>query len=183
MKKLNLGCGDRKIHGFTNVDVREDMDPDIVCDITRISEKFSDVSLIYACHVLEHFPLKPFEFQPLTYLDVLKDWYATLGDGGVLRLAVPNFDAVCKYYLLTGDFETIRAFIYGGQKYDHDFHYHAWSFDTLKSDLLKVGFKEVRLYDWSKTEHFFVDDYSQSYLPHMDKVSGYLMSLNVEAIK
>jgi len=48
---------------------------------------------------------------------------------------------------------------------------------------MDVGFKEVVRYDWRKTEHFYVDDYSQAYLPHMDKTNGKLMSLNVEAIK
>ena len=28
--KLNLGCYDRKIYGFVNVDVREDVEPDVV---------------------------------------------------------------------------------------------------------------------------------------------------------
>ena len=29
----------------------------------------------------------------------------------------------------------------------------------------------------------YIDDYSQSYYPHMDKEDGKLMSLNVEAVK
>jgi len=46
-----------------------------------------------------------------------------------------------------------------------------------------MGFCDVRVYDWKSTEHFYVDDYSQAYLPHMDKTNGKLMSLNVEATK
>ena len=58
MTKLNLGCGDRKLHGFVNIDVREDIKPDVVCDITAINSQYdNEVELIYACHVLEHFPL------------------------------------------------------------------------------------------------------------------------------
>ena len=57
--KLNLGCGNRKMHGFINVDAREDVKPDFVADVTKINEQFNGVDLIYACHVLEHFPLKP----------------------------------------------------------------------------------------------------------------------------
>jgi len=48
---------------------------------------------------------------------------------------------------------------------------------------LSIGFKDIKRYDWRKTEHFYVDDYSQTYYPHMDKEDGKLMSLNVEAIK
>lgn len=181
--KLNLGCGDRKIHGFINVDVRKDVSPDVVCDITRISSQFKDAEMIYACHVLEHFPWQPFEFQPTTYFDVLRDWYLTLKKGGILRLSVPNFDAACEHYIANKDLKSIRALLYGGQKYDYDFHYHIWTQETLRADLLKVGFASVQTYDWQDTEHFFVDDYSQAYLPHMDKENGKLMSLNMEAVK
>ena len=181
--KLNIGCGDRKMHGFINIDAREDMKPDVVADVTQIHEHYKDVSLIYACHVLEHFPLKPSSFQPFTWKDALKSWKDALKPGGVLRIAVPDIEAVCKYYVNTGDLDILYAFFYGGQKYDFDFHYHCWSFDTLKRDLEDLGFKEVKRYDWKKTEHFFIDDYSQAYLPHMDKKNGRLMSLNVEATK
>ena len=84
---------------------------------------------------------------------------------------------------MTNDFKSVQALFYGGQKYDFDFHYHAWSEDTLTEALLNTGFEKVERYDWSKTEHFYVDDYSQSYLPHMDKKNGKLMSLNIQAIK
>ena len=183
MKKLNLGCGDRKLHGFINVDARADVAPDAVCDVRHIHEQFTDVDLIYACHVLEHFPSKPFPFQPVTWKEVIQSWHQALKPGGVLRISVPDLRAACEYYLATNDFESVKAFFYGGQKYDFDFHYHGWTLDTLSIDLKEVGFKEVRKYDWRKTEHFYVDDYSQAYLPHMDKINGRLMSLNVEAVK
>ena len=181
--KLNLGCGYRKMHGFINVDARDNLSPDVVADVSKIDEKFKDVDLIYACHVLEHFPLRPFTFQPITWGDVLSSWYRTLKPGGILRLAVPDIEGVCKHYLATGNLDDLNAYFYGGQNYDFDFHYHCWSFETLKRDLLKVGFKDVHRYDWRETEHFYVDDYSQAYLPHMDKVNGTLLSLNVEAVK
>jgi len=183
MVKLNLGCGDRKIHGFINVDAREDVSPDVICDVTKIHEKFRDADIIYACHVLEHFPTKPFTFQKITWEEVLLSWFLALKPGGKLRVSVPDIRAACEYYLRTNDFESVRAFFYGGQKYDFDFHYHGWSEETLTKALKKVGFTKVKIYDWKKTEHFYIDDYSQAYLPHMDKTNGKLMSLNIEATK
>jgi hypothetical protein len=50
-------------------------------------------------------------------------------------------------------------------------------------DLNSVGFVDVRRYDWRDTEHAHVDDYSQAYVPHMDKENGILISLNVECRK
>jgi predicted SAM-dependent methyltransferase len=181
--KLNLGCGDRKIHGFINIDARGECNPDIIADIRNTQKIYKDVELIYACHVLEHFPMKPSTFQDTTYLQILKNWYDTLKSGGILRLSVPDFEVACSRYLSTGNLSEIKHLINGGQKYDFDFHYCCWDFATLKKTLHDVGFKDIRRYDWKKTEHFFVDDYSQSFLPHMDKTNGQLMSLNIEATK
>ena len=47
---------------------------------------------------------------------------------------------------------------------------------------LEAGFARVRRWDWRATEHAGIDDYSQAYLPHMDKENGTLVSLNLEAI-
>lgn len=181
--KLNLGCGDRKIHGFINIDARKDCNPDIVADIRKIDQKYKDVELIYACHVLEHFPIKSSSFQDLTFKDVLKNWYTSLKKGGILRLSVPDFEIISKKYLSCSNLEEIKHLLYGGQKYDFDFHYNCWDFKSLEKDLLDVGFLKVYRYDWKNTEHFFIDDYSQAHLPHMDKVNGTLMSLNIEAVK
>jgi hypothetical protein len=46
-----------------------------------------------------------------------------------------------------------------------------------------AGFTEIRHWDWRCTEHAHIDDYSQAYLPHLDKDNGLLMSLNLEAVK
>ena len=43
--------------------------------------------------------------------------------------------------------------------------------------------REVRRYDWRETEHANVDDFSQAYIPHMDKERGVLISLNVEWLR
>jgi len=185
MIKLNVGCGNRKIHGFTNIDLRPEVQPDVIMDIRKLNEKFKDVDLIYACHVLEHFPRKPVRDADATYKEVLNNWFDALKEGGTLRMAVPDFQAVCEYYVSTKDFNSLnwQSALYGGQKHGFDIHYNIWDWSALKRDLLDVGFRDVRKYDWRKTEHSFIDDYSQAYLPHMDKVNGKLMSLNVEATK
>ena len=100
-----------------------------------------------------------------------------------MRLSVPDFDKIIEYYKKTDDLKSVISFIYGGEKHDKDFHYHCWNFNTLRKDLEEVGFKNVERYDWRKLDHSYIDDYSQSYLPHMDKVNGLMMSLNVQAIK
>jgi len=69
------------------------------------------------------------------------------------------------------------------EDYELNFHHTAFDFKTLSEDLYGIGFKEVYNYEWRDTEHGDIDDFSQSYIPHMDKESGMLMHLNIEAIK
>ena len=175
--RLQLGCCDRKMPGFINVDIRPEQNPDVLCDIAKINKKFQDVDLIYSSHVLEHFKRDEF-------MDVLQEWYNTLKDGGTLRLSVPCMEAAAKYYLETGDLNRMLCgLLYGDQGGPYCYHYHIWDFKTLSKNLKDVGFKMVQRWDWREVDHSYIDDHSQAYLPHMDKLNGRLMSLNVEAIK
>jgi predicted SAM-dependent methyltransferase len=177
--KLHLGCYHKKIHGFVNIDIREDVNPDIVDDIFKLEKfKAGSVELIYASHVLEHLDHKDSKA-------ALKRWYDVLQDEGVVRIAVPNMEMVFAHYFYHKDLPALYSALWGSQRHPYDYHKHGWTFDTLRQDLIDVGFDpySVRLYNWRETEHSFVDDYSQAYVPHMDKEHGKLMSLNVEAIK
>jgi ubiquinone/menaquinone biosynthesis C-methylase UbiE len=138
--------------------------------------KDRSVELIYACHVLEHFK----RFETLT---VLQEWFRVLAPGGILRLAVPDFEAIVKIYQETKNVDPLMGLLFGGQDYQYNFHFRTFDFNSIEKILLSVGFKEVRRYEWRKTEHKDLDDFSQAYIPHMAKDTGTLMSLNVEAIK
>jgi predicted SAM-dependent methyltransferase len=175
--KLHLGSGGKYIEGYTNIDIRYMPGVDIVNDVKFLrSFQNETVDVIYASHVLEH-------FGRWDYMSVLTRWFELLKSGGTLRIAVPDFEQITKYYLKTGDLKKLIGPIYGGQDYDENFHHCTWDFNSLSEDLKKIGFKLVNRYDWRTTEHSHVDDFSQCYLPHMDKENGLLMSLNIEAIK
>ena len=66
---------------------------------------------------------------------------------------------------------------------DTIYHKTTYDFKSLKKKLTLNGFSNIKLWDWSEVEHGAIDDYSQSYIPHMDKESGHLMSLNIECNK
>ena len=157
--KLNLGCFDRKIHGFGNVDIREDVYPDVVDDVFKLNKfKKGSVDLIYACHVLEHADYEETE-------TALNRWFDVLKPGGVLRLAVPDMEAHFAHYYYHRDLRLLHSTFWGSQKYPYDYHKNGWDFKKLQEDLTSVGFKKIIKYDWIKTEHFYVDDYSQTYYP------------------
>jgi predicted SAM-dependent methyltransferase len=175
--KLHLGSGGKHLDEFINVDIREDVNPDLIDDIAKLhSFKDKSVDLIYVCHTLEHFGRHE-------YMEVLERWFQLLKPGGILRISLPDFEKIVEYYNETGDVTKLIGLLYGGQTYAQNYHYITWDFQSLKNDLLKVGFKTIERYDWRETEHADIDDFSQSYLPHMDKDNGKLMSLNVEATK
>ena len=55
--KLNLGCGLDKREGYVNIDVREDVEPDMVIDLEKeLLRRFEDESVdeILAKDFLEH---------------------------------------------------------------------------------------------------------------------------------
>lgn len=177
--KLHLGCGPRHIPGFVHVDAQPAPHVDIVGPVERLPMGDNSVSLIYASHVLEHFGRH-------AYKEVLKEWFRVLKPGGILRLSVPDFAACAAIYYENGladGLSGLVGLIIGGQRNEHDFHKMIFDEDFLRRDLFDTGFREVRRWDWRATEHADVDDFSQAYIPHLEKENGKQMSLNIEAVK
>ena len=174
--KLHLGCGKRRIPGFVHIDAVPYEHIDHVCAIDHLPFiPDESVSLVYACHVLEHFKRREVP-------RVLKEWHRVLHPEGTLRLAVPDFAAIADRYRETGNLNELLGLLFGRQDYLYNIHYHVWDDTTLYAALKTAGFRHVRHWDWRETEHADIDDYSRAYLPHRDE-SGRLMSLNLEAIR
>lgn len=172
---LHLGCGKRNIPGFINVDIADFPHVHHKRDVRNLAVfESNSVDLIYASHLLEYFDREEVKV-------VLKEWKRVLKPGATLRLAVPDFMKLILVYQGTGDIKYILGPLYG--KLNGMYHKTVYDFKSLKTLLEKMGFKNVRLYDWRQTIHKDYDDCSQAYFPHMDKENGLLVSLNVEATK
>lgn len=177
--KLHLGCGKRYLEGFFHIDALDYPHVDHRGPVDNLSFiPDGTVELVYACHVLEHFGCKD-------VARVLAEWRRVLRPGGILRIAVPDFRAWVELYQ-EGKVSSLRALhgaLVGGQRDDYDYHKMVFDEPVLRELLQEVGFDEIRLWDWRNVEHGQIDDYSQSYVPHMDKEHGRLVSLNVEAVR
>jgi predicted SAM-dependent methyltransferase len=178
--KLHLGCGKRNfgsdwIHidggDYPHLDGRD------ICSLPYDNES---ADLIYACHVLEYFDREE-------AIQVLTEWKRILKIGGILRIAVPDFDAIVRVYTQTGRLSSLLGPLYGKISMGNITVYHKTIYNEcqLMKLMCDVGFDSLNIYkyDWKETEHAHQDDHSQAYLPHMNKENGILISLNMEAIK
>jgi predicted SAM-dependent methyltransferase len=175
--KLHIGCGDKHIPSFIHIDIRKLPHVDYVTSADKL-DMFADnsVDLIYACHILEHFGRNQIYY-------VLGEWHRVLKHGGILRIAVPDFEKLVEVYLRTNDLKVILGLLVGGQDYPENTHRTVFDYVYLSEVLKEVGFVNIHRYDWRQTIHKDYDDFSQAYIPHMDKEHGTLVSLNVEAEK
>lgn len=178
---LNLGCGNKKLPGFINIDERDI--PGIEYPLTDIRSltMFTDNSIdyIYVCHVLEHFPRSD-------TFSVLKEWNRVLKPNGLIRISVPDWDAIVNHYLETQDLENVLNLLYGarGEEEKNELaHKRIFNFANLRALLYEAGFKRICRYTFSETFHASIDDYANAHIPHMDFENGKLVSLNLEASK
>src|SRR5262249_13863157 len=94
--RLNLGCGDKILPGYVNVDVvesRAGMKPDVICDLHDLAP-FDDASAdeILSVPVVEN-------FWRWGIRDVLRDWIRVLKPGGRMIVACPNSKRPCEPFL------------------------------------------------------------------------------------
>ncbi len=182
-----MGCGWRNFGpSWCHIDGGdyEHLDKDLGT-VTDILLQNDQVDLIYASHLLQYFSRNQAEY-------VLAEWYRVLKPGGVLRIAVPNFNVMSYLYQRNdlsdpncGDLDKILGPLYGKMKMGEETIHHktTYDFESLRTLTETAGFKAMRYFDWRDTEHAEFDDHSQAYLPHMDKENGTLISLNVECYK
>tara|TARA_R110000822_G_scaffold52235_10_gene135386 strand:+ start:13220 stop:13759 length:540 start_codon:yes stop_codon:yes gene_type:complete len=179
MTKLNLGCGWRNFgEDWIHIDGGDYSHLDSH-DITSLPYEDGSVDLIYASHVIEYFDREDVE-------NLLSEWVRCLKVGGVLRIAVPDFDSMARLYVINDmPLETFLGPLYGKMSMGDETIYHKTVYDEkrLKELFASVGMRNISLYDWRDTEHSDFDDHSQAYIPHMDKDNGTLISLNLEAVK
>ena len=179
MIKINIGCGWRNFgKDWINID-GGDYDHLDYNNITKLEFKNESVDLIYASHVIEYFDRDQVR-------TLLEEWKRVLVDQGILRIAVPDFFQIAKLY--NGNKYPLDNFLgpmYGKMLMGDQVIYHRTIYDyiSIKKLLSDIGFTRISKYDWRDTVHSEFDDNSQAYLPHMDKESGVLISLNVECAK
>tara|TARA_Y100001972_G_scaffold129165_1_gene194796 strand:+ start:1405 stop:2028 length:624 start_codon:yes stop_codon:yes gene_type:complete len=108
---------------------------------------------VYCSHVLEHLSLEDFR-------KALQNTYLSLAEGGIFRMVIPDLEYHIRIYQSSNDDEKAIHFmkdtILGVEKrkkgirsvmehmLGNSKHLWMWDFNSLKVELERVGFKEIR---------------------------------------
>lgn len=172
---IHLGCGDVVATGYINVDFKAAPHVHFVHDVTNLpffEDNYAD--LVYACHVMEHFPFERIR-------GILWEWRRALKAGGILRLSIPDFDKLLVLYRdSNNDVESIRHPLMGTED-GYFSHLMLFNFDFVKTILEANGFENVRLWDPNCVSDHEFEDWSSRGLVRDGRT--YPISLNVEAEK
>ncbi len=148
--RLNLGCGDKILDGFINVDVveaRAGKKPDVICDLHDLSS-FEDnyADEILAVHVIEH-------FWQWEVVDILKEWTRVLKPGGKMILECPNLLSAAEEFLKNPEEAALGGptgqrsmwVFYGDPAWKDPLMIHRWGYTprSLATVMHKAGLKNL----------------------------------------
>ena len=135
--RLNIGGGEVPLPGYVTIDRR------IGTEAYPLGYDDESVDEIRASHVLEHFAFGEIP-------EVVKDWVRTLKPGGVMQLAVPDFEFIANAYRGRTEYAS-RLFRYamGGQTDENDFHRSLFDRPCLTKLMRDSGLRRIR--PWRST--------------------------------
>lgn len=147
--KLHLGCGERYLNGYHNVDyppsehtVQTGTRVDEYANILELRYSADTVEEIRLHHVFEHFS------RPVACA-LVAAWWSWLKPGGLIRIEVPDFDRTAVAVL--NPFSKRKAryvalrHIFGSQEAAWAVHQEGWSPKRLKQLLVDMGFRNIKI--------------------------------------
>lgn len=148
--KLNLGSGNVRFEGFTNVDLY-DSTADIKADICNVPLEDGIADEIKCIQVVEHVPYNKNEA-------LFAEMYRLLAPGGFVDLETPDIDVVCYRILQDGLTDQWVHNLVGEYYRPHDkdryedwehnlasIHRNPWNFERLERFASKPGFTIKRM--------------------------------------
>lgn len=128
--RLNLGSGPHELDGYINLDRKNGN------EVYPLAHADGSVDEIRASHVLEH-------FSHLDFGTILADWVRALKPGGILKIAVPDFQIIAERYL-RGDNLHVQAYVMGAHSDGDDFHGMILDRQCLAEGMKAAGLIDLR---------------------------------------
>jgi predicted SAM-dependent methyltransferase len=177
--KINFGCGNVRQPEYINIDTRHTEAVDIVATLPEISNCLEgQCSEVYLSHVLEHFgaPGKKLRQKDSDVLGVLLLVRKMLVQGGIARIAVPDFNAICKIYMdgVLPLYPKLLGRLCGEQEYPENLHKCVFDRQFLEFCLSQCGFEQIQ--NWDPEKEGFEKDSS------FDRIGDVVTSLNLTAV-
>lgn len=113
-------------------DIREEVHPDVVCDVRKLPVPDETFDIVFSSHTLEHFGWKGVD-------KVLKEWARVLKVGGEMRLVVPNLRHVAQRLLDDTIVPTDMWVLYGEQDYPQNMHVMGFTPNILRDLVHSIG--------------------------------------------
>lgn len=141
--KYHLGCGNNYFQGYVNVDFPQsehtivNIKADLYADLIQMN--YEKCGEIRSHHVFEH-------FNYIESLVLLIKWTEALNLGGILRIDLPDMEALSKGLSdaitkkdIQRYFKIIRM-LYGSHEANWAYHINGWTLDSLSYILEKLGY-------------------------------------------
>lgn len=128
--KLEIGSGRKPHKGYETIDIESYANPTYLGDFRQMN--FSDVEVLRAHHILEHFNREE-------GISVLKLWVSWLRLGGLLIVETPDFEYICKNFEKDKYWMSRHAF--GSQEASWAYHKDAWYEEKFVKVFPTLGLK------------------------------------------
>jgi hypothetical protein len=158
--KLHLGCGQRYLAGYLNIDfppsehsVQEKSVADQHADLLELSYALGSIGEVRLHHVFEHFP------RPVAGA-LLASWNSWLRDDGQIHIEVPDFNRTAR--IIFNPFASLRKqavaerHLFGSHEAHWAVHCEGYSSKILAAMLESFGFSiiNIRRNSWRGTYNF-----------------------------
>ena len=147
--KLHLGCGQRYLDGYVNIDYPLDQHnvqiktvADKHADLTKLQYRLNSINEVRLHHVFEH-------FERAIACALLLTWRSWLKKEGIIRIEVPDFKRTTLSVMSPFSSKRKKAVglrhVFGSQEANWAIHYHGWSAIDLRHLLKLSGFEDTKL--------------------------------------
>jgi len=137
--RLNIGCGLFHKEGFVDVDRSDSVNADVIADVLHLPYDSGTVDEIYAGHILEHFTFS-------TGAKALHHWHDLLKEGGLISVAVPDFDWLVRDYISNPTAKRLKDFCdrYIYSESQESPHLYAYNEALLIEAMTDAGFVDLK---------------------------------------